>query len=145
MTTDAQNASARPTGSNEKRKSASATNTEEAKQSGQKHVSDPPAVSPKRAKVLKPGKIESDQVFMKIGNELGDKWMNVGVALGMKYKDLKNTIKDDHNIEHHLKPMEMFQMWKSKAGDSCTYATLATALEEVGLDTCAQTYCYEQG
>ena len=144
MTTGTQNASARPTG---KRKSEpqSATNTEEATQSDRKHVSNPPAVSPKRAKAIRPGKIEGDQVLMKIGRELGDKWMDVGVALGMKYKDLKNTIEDNPRIPHHLKPMEMFQMWQSKAGDSFTYATLATALEEVALDTCAQTNCYEQG
>ena len=104
---------------------------------------DPPASNPKRAKAIQPGKIEGDQVLMKIGRELGVKWMDVGVALGINFIDLKHTIKDDHNIEHHLKPMEMFQKWKSKAGDSFTYATLASALEEVGLDTCAQTHCYE--
>ena len=118
------------------------TRTEETTQSSRKRGrdADPPASNPKRAKVIQPGKIEGDQVLMKIGRELGVKWMDVGVALGMNFMDLKNTIKDNHNIEHHLK---MFQKWKSKAGDSFMYATLASALEEVGLDTCAQTHCYE--
>ncbi len=69
--------------------------------------------------------------------------MDVGVELGMNFMDLDSTIKDNRNIEHHHRPMVMFQKWKSKAGDSFTYATLASALEEVGLDTCAQTHCYE--
>ncbi len=81
---------------------------------------------------------------MKIGRELGDQWMDVGVALGTKFMDLKNTIENNPKIKHHLKPMEMLQKWQSKAGDSFTYATLASALEEVGLNTCAQTHCYEQ-
>ena len=81
---------------------------------------------------------------MSIGDELKDKWVNVGVALGMKFKDLKHTIEDNPKIQNHFKPMEMFQMWQSTAGDSCTYATLASALERVGLVTCAQTYCYNQ-
>ncbi len=148
MSADVQKQSAKPTRSKGKRKSEpqSATSTVETTQSGRKRrrESDSSAVSPKRAKVLKPGKIEDDLVLVTIGEELGDKWMNVGVALGMKYRDLKSTIKDDRSIEHHLKPMEMFQMWQSKAGDSFTYATLATALERVGLVTCAQTHCYEQ-
>ena len=144
MTAGAQNASGRPTESSEKGKSEPkpVTRTEETTQSGRKRGRDPPASNPKRPKVIRPGKIEGDQVLMKIGRKLGVKWMDVGVELGMKYEDLKNTIKDDHNIEHHLKPMDMFQKWKSKAGDSFTYATLASALEEVGLDTCAQTHCY---
>ncbi len=66
--------------------------------------------------------------------------MKVGVALGMKYMDLKHTIENDPKIPHHLKPMEMFQKWRSTAGDFFTYETLAPALEKVGLHTCAQTY-----
>ena len=118
----------------------------ETTQSGRKRrrESDSSAVSPNRAKVLKPGKIEDDLVLMKIGEELGDKWINVGVALRMKFRDLKNTIEDNPRIPHHLKPMEMFQKWQSTAGDSFTYATLASALERVSLVTCAQTHCYEQ-
>ncbi|XP_064387308.1 uncharacterized protein LOC135335654 isoform X5 [Halichondria panicea] len=117
------------------------TRTEETTQSGRKGGRDPPASSPKRTKA---GKIKGEQVLMKIGRELGDQWMDVGVALGMKFMDLKNTIENNPKIKHHLKPMEMLQKWQSKAGDSFTYATLASALEEVGLNTCAQTHCYEQ-
>ncbi len=94
--------------------------------------------------MIKPGKIEDDVVLLNIGNELGDKWMDVGVALGMKFRDLKNTIEDNPQIQHHLKPMEMLQKWQTRAADSFTYATLASALETVGHVTCAQAYCYEQ-
>ncbi len=141
MSAGAQKASATPTRTSE----AQLFNTEEATQSGRKHSreSDPPAVSPKRAKVLKPGKIEGDQLLRKIGKELGVEWMDVGVALGMDFMGL-NTIENNPTIQHHLKPINMFQKWKREAGDSCTYAILASALEEVGLVTCAQTYCYEQ-
>ncbi len=70
--------------------------------------------------------------------------MDVGVELGMEYKDLKNTIENNPKIQHHLQPMEMLQKWRSKAGDSFTYATLASALEEVGLNTCCtNTLLYE--
>ena len=147
MTAGAQNASGGPTESSEKRKSEPkpVNRTEETTQSSRKRGkdADPPASNPKRAKVIQPGKIECEQVLMKIGRELGNQWIDVGVALGMGYQDLKNTIDDNPKIAHHLKPMEMFQKWKSKAGDSFTYATLASALEEVGLDRCAQTHCYE--
>ncbi|XP_064386220.1 uncharacterized protein LOC135334795 isoform X4 [Halichondria panicea] len=141
----AQNASGGPTESSEKGKSEPklVTKTEETTQSGRKRGRDPPASNQKRAKAIRPGKIEGDQVLMKIGRKLGDEWMDVGVALGMEYMDLKNTIESNPKIPHHLKPMEMFQKWKNKAGDSFTYATLATALEEADLDTCAQTNCYE--
>ena len=140
-----QKASARPTGSNEKRKSEPqpVISTEGTTQSGLKRRSDSPASSTKRAKVIKPGKIEDDLVLLNISRELGVKWMDVGVALGMKFMDLKNTIVDNPQIQHDLKPMEMLQKWKSRAVDYM-YATLASALEKVGLHTCAQTYCYAQ-
>ncbi len=115
---------------------------------GRKRTSDgagAPASSPKRTKkpMVKPGKVEGDRVLRKLSQELGDKWMDVGIELGLKYDDLKNTIEDDPKIPHKRKPMDMLQTWKKSAGDDFTYQTLATALENVGLNTCAQTHCYQ--
>ena len=145
----AQKASAKPTRSSQKRKSAPqlVTKTEETTRRSdlkRRRESEPIASSSKRARVIKPGKIEDDVVLLNISRELGVKWMDVGVALGMKFMDLKNTIEDNPQIQHHLKPMEMLQKWQTRAADSFTYATLASALETVGHVTCAQAYCYEQ-
>ncbi len=92
--------------------------------------------------VKKSGKI-SDSVLMKVSKDLGDKWMEVGVELGIEFSILRNTIEDDTKIPHTRKPMEMLQKWKSLARDDFTYETLATALEEVDLKTCALTHCYQ--
>ena len=93
--------------------------------------------------MVKSGKIENDLVLMDVSEELGDKWMKVGLALGIEFSVLKHTIEDNPRIPHHLKPMEMLQKWKSLARDSFTYKTLATALEKAKLFTCAHTHCYE--
>ena len=138
--------SAKPTRISQRRKSPPPKTEETTQRSGLKRrrESEPIASSSKRARVIKPGKIEDDVVLMKIGDELADKWIKVGVELGMKYMDLKRTIEKDPTTQHHIKPMEMLQKWRSTAGDSFTYENLALALERVGLVTCAQTYCYEQ-
>ncbi len=103
--------------------------------------------NPKRVKHLDPTKVINpedkiqDEVLLKISEEIGSKWINVGIELGIKYHDLKNTIDDDPKIKHTLKPMEMLQTWKKMAGKSFTYETLAKALKKVGLRTCALKYC----
>lgn len=79
---------------------------------------------------------------MKIGWEIGDQWEEVGVALNIDYKVLNGKIGNDMKSPSHLKAFHMLQEWKSRAGGSLSYSTLATALEASGLNTCAGTQCY---
>lgn len=91
---------------------------------------------------LKPGRITDDKLLMDIAWEIGEKWEEVGIALGINYKVLSSTIGSNATSKSHMKAFYMLQEWKNRAADSSTYITLASALEEVGLNSCAKTHCY---
>lgn len=79
---------------------------------------------------------------MDVAWEIGDRWEEVGIALGIDYTVLNSTIGSDAKSPSHLKAFHMLQEWKRRAADSLTYITLATALEGAGLNSCAQKHCY---
>lgn len=79
---------------------------------------------------------------MEIAREIGGKWEEVGVALDVDFKVLKSVVASETAKVDHMKAFYMLQEWKGRAADRFTYKTLALALEEAGLNTCAQTFCY---
>ena len=100
----------------------------------------PPAA--KRKLVIKAGPIEEDKVLLDIAWEVGDKWEEVGVALGLDYMVLKNVISSEPE-RPDMKAFHMLHEWKRRIPEQ-TYGMLASALEGTGLNTCAKKYCYSQ-
>ena len=96
----------------------------------------------KRKIKLIEGMIGSDKVLMEIAREIGGKWEEVGVALDIDFKVLKSVVASETAKVDHMKAFYMLQEWKGRAADQFTYKTLASALEEAGLNTCAQMFCY---
>ncbi len=97
----------------------------------------------KRQRTIKLCDITGDKVLMDIAKEVSDKWNEVGISLGIGFKTLQSNIGSLGNtVPDHRKAFLMLQEWKSRAVDSYTYMTLATALEENGLNMCAQKFCY---
>ena len=79
--------------------------------------------------------------------DIGDKYMNVGIELGLSYRILKDKIDSvatSATSPASQKAMTMLQVWKdSVAEEDLTYSKLASALEKHGLKCCADKYCYE--
>ena len=97
---------------------------------------------PKMTSQIREDKV-NDKSLMKIGREIGDKWLEVGLALGVDFMDLMSRIGNNPNIPNQQKPLHMLHEWRTTAAELFTYEVLASALEEVGLNSCAQTHCYE--
>lgn len=96
----------------------------------------------KQAVVLREGKIKSDKLLMDVAWEIGGKWEEVGIALGVDYKVLKSVVASEVAKADHIRAFNMLQEWKSRAADRYTYSTLSSALESTGLNTCAREHCY---
>lgn len=93
---------------------------------------------------LKEGKVtaQDDKFFMDLGWEVGGKWEEVGVSLGVEYKVLQSVVGSQVGKPDHMKAFYMFLEWRKRYALKATYATLAKALEESGLNSCAEQYCY---
>ena len=97
----------------------------------------------KNQRVYKSDSITGDKVLLAVAMEVSDKWSEVGVSLGIGYKILQSTIGNlGTSAPDHRKAFLMLQEWKSRAAESFTYNTLASALEENGLNSCALKFCY---
>lgn len=96
----------------------------------------------KQRVIIKEGRIDNDKFLMDIAHEIGGKWEEVGVALGVDFKVLRSVVGSETGKPDHMKAFYMLQEWKSRAAENCTYKFLAAALEGGGLNTCAQQYCY---
>ena len=92
---------------------------------------------------LKEGRVTGDdKFFMDLGWEVGGKWEEVGVSLGMEYKVLQSVVGCQVGKPDHMKAFYMFLEWKKRCTFKATYTTLAKALEESGLNSCAEKYCH---
>lgn len=92
---------------------------------------------------LKEGKVAADDKFlMDLGWEVGGKWEEVGVSLGVEYKVLQSVVGSQMGKPDHMKAFYMLLEWKKRYALRATYTTLAKALEESGLNSCAEQYCY---
>ena len=66
--------------------------------------------------------------------------MELGIGLGLDYQTIANRISRlEGKTAEHLRAFEVLQEWKCRGA---SYAGLARALEEIGLDSVAMKYCY---
>lgn len=115
-----------------------------------RHANDPPGTSSscsrevraKRRLLVKEGRLGGDKFLMDVARGIGPKWEEVGIALGLDFGTIKSAVSDDSNRPEHMKAFYVLQEWKHRACDEFTHARLASALEEAGMHTCAQTHCY---
>ena len=95
---------------------------------------------------IKSGQItDPDYLFNDLSDEIGDKYLKIGLELKLTYKSLTNAL--DTGV-FQMKPanekaMKMLHLWKESATEETfTYAVLAAALEKYGLKSCAEEHCY---
>lgn len=91
----------------------------------------------------KAGKVSEGKFLMDVAWEVGDRWEELGVGLGLEYKVLQSVVGSQTGKPDHMKAFYMLCEWKSRAGFKATYDTLADALEGTGLNSCAEKYCYK--
>ncbi len=102
------------------------------------------AVRAKRRLLVKEGQLDGDRLLMEVARAVGPKWEELGIALGLDFGTLKSAVIDSGGRPEHMKAFYALQEWKHRACDDFTYGRLASALEEAGLHSCAQSYCYYQ-
>lgn len=90
----------------------------------------------------KEGRVSGDKILMDVAWEVGEKWEELGVVLGLEYKVLQSVVGSQQGKPDHMKAFYMLCEWKSRSGSRATYTTLADALEESGLNACAEQHCY---
>ena len=101
----------------------------------------------KRRLLVREGQIgdKSDRFLMEVAHSVGPKWVEVGVALELDFDTVTSVIGSrDGGALEHLKAFHMLQEWKRRAALDFTFTRLASALEEAGLNSCAQRHCYTE-
>ena len=97
-------------------------------------------------KRVKSGSItDSDRLFNDISVIIYNKYIELGVELGLKAQVLRNELETGALMMQpgNKKAMEMLQRWKQSIDeDEFTYSVLAAALEKHGFVRCAHQYCY---
>lgn len=84
----------------------------------------------------------NDKFLMDVAWEIGEKWEELGVALGLQYNVVQSAVSNATGKPHHMKAFYTLQEWKKRNAFKATYGALAEALETSGLNLCAQKYCY---
>ena len=97
-------------------------------------------------KVVKSGQItDPDRLFNDLALDVCDKYMEIGIELGLQGNVLTNELETGKFImlQGNRKALRMFQLWRDSVDeDKCTYSVLVAALEKHGFQCCAQKYCY---
>ena len=77
---------------------------------------------------------DPDCLFSDLSKDIGEKYDQIGIALGLKYKDLENELETGEfkMKSAYKKAMKMLHLWKESATEEFTYAVLAAALEKNG-------------
>ena len=93
--------------------------------------------------VVKSGQItDPDLLFNALSLHICDKYMQIGIELGLGIEVLTNEL-EFKMLQERRKALKMLQLWRDSVNeDKCTYSVLAAALEKHGLRRCAQQYCY---
>ena len=95
---------------------------------------------------VKSGQITSpDRLFNDLALMICDKYMEIGVELGLKRKSLYNELETGlfamkRGNEKAVKMLEMWQQFTSE--DHFTYSVLANALKKYGFNDAAREFCY---
>ena len=95
---------------------------------------------------MKPGQItDSDRLFNDIAVYISDKYLELGIELGLPGQVLTNEL-ETGILKMKIgskKALKMLQLWRDSVDeDDCTYSVLAAALEKYGFQRCANKYCY---
>ena len=91
---------------------------------------------------------DPDQLFKDIAKCIYNKYIQVGINLGLKYNVMENELETGRLSREtgDRKAMEMLHQWKeSVREDECNYFVLVAALEKEGFTRCADMYCYTTG
>lgn len=91
---------------------------------------------------MKQGDVTGDKLLMDVAWEVGGKWEELGVNLGLDYMVVQNAVSSAGGKPDHMKAFYILQEWKKRNVFKATHRALAKALEESGLNSCAQKYCY---
>ena len=96
--------------------------------------------------MVKSGPIKDpDRLFKDVSKDIGDKYEDVGIDLGVAYQTLQNELEivPFNMLPVNKKAMKMLHLWKKYiTEEELTYSVLAAALEKNGLRHCADKYCY---
>ena len=99
-------------------------------------------------KVVKSGQInDPDRMFNDLSFVIHDKYMEIGVELGLNYQYLHNELETGMSVTErgNKKAMKMLQLWQQSINKyHFTYSVLATALEKYGFHDAARTFCYTE-
>lgn len=102
-------------------------------------------VAKKLQRIIKLGPITDHKLFNDMAMDIGDKYEEVGLELGVPYKVLRSELESGPfmMMQGHKKATRMLHLWREAQGeDDCTFKALAAALEKRGLQRCAHNYCY---
>ena len=86
-----------------------------------------------------------DRLFNDLSIEISQKYMEVGLELGLQDKVLRDELETGKFImlQGSKKAVGMFQLWRDSVHEKdFTYSVLAAALEKHGFLHCAVKYCY---
>ena len=96
-------------------------------------------------KLIKPGQIiDPDRLFNDIAVDISDKYLELGIELGLPGKVLTNELETGKFTmqQGSKKALKMLQLWRDSVNkDDCTYSALAAALKKHGFQRCADEYC----
>ena len=96
---------------------------------------------------MKSGQItDPDRLFNDISLHICDKYMQIGLELGLSIEVLTSELETGIFVllQGKRKALKMLQLWRDSVGeDKFTYSVLAAALEKHGLRRCAHQYCYD--
>ena len=99
--------------------------------------------------VVKSGQItDHGRLFNNLSLHLSDKYMQVGIELGLDDKVLRDELETGElkMQQGSKKALKMLQLWRDSVGEhECIYSVLAAALEKHGFQRCAHQYCYTAG
>ena len=87
--------------------------------------------------------VTDDTTLLNIARDVGTKWEELGIALGMNYEILKNEVVSEASKGEHMKAFNMLRVCRSRDADMFTYEKIAAAMENCGLNSSARKYCYE--
>ena len=85
----------------------------------------------------------SDRTLMDISHAACSKYIELGLQLNLSYNVIHSRVGTVGTTKpEHLKMFHVLQEWKGRAASDFTFEVLSKALEEVGLASVAQDYCY---
>ena len=95
---------------------------------------------------VKSGQItNSDRMFNELALIICDKYMPIGIELGLEYPTLCNELETGMIVmkKGSEKAMKMLQLWQQSIDENhFTYSVLAAALEKHGHQRAAHKFCY---